>query len=281
MSKLATILGILLGVIMVTLNMVDYTQMKFITAFFDWQSLGVVLGGVVAAILVNYPFYTLGCVFRAFWIVLSREPLQQSLTIELLVDLAAISQRRGKIALEETIDEMDHHFLKVALTEMLSTNDPVVLQRHLETELNSMRLRHQRCQEVFFNMASYAPAFGMLGTVMGLIIMMASQADSSSAAVLGSSQSDDVMAKLLSGMGIALVTTFYGVLLSNLFFLPIAGKLKTLSEHEVRVDEIIIVGMLALQRQDSPLRMKDTLLNFVSERMRIQLEQQVMPSRPS
>jgi chemotaxis protein MotA len=130
-------------------------------------------------------------------------------------------------------------------------------------------------------MASYAPAFGMLGTVMGLIIMMASQADSSSAAVLGSSQSDDVMAKLLSGMGIALVTTFYGVLLSNLFFLPIAGKLKTLSEHEVRVDEIIIVGMLALQRQDSPLRMKDTLLNFVSERMRIQLEQQVMPSRPS
>jgi chemotaxis protein MotA len=123
-------------------------------------------------------------------------------------------------------------------------------------------------------MASYAPAFGMMGTVMGLIIMMTSQGETNSVAVFGASQSQDMMGKLLSGMGLALVTTLYGVVLSNLVFLPISGKLRSLSDSEQHAAEIMIVGIQSLQRQDSPMRTKDELLTFVSKHIRDEVDRQ-------
>jgi len=268
MSKLATILGVLLALLVVFASMVDYTQMRFITAFFDVQSALIVIGGVLAATLINYPLNRLGCVFSAFVIVFSSESMHQQDVIDELLDLSIMVKRQSKLVLEEYAEDTKEHFLKIALMETLNTNDPLVLRRNLDNELNSMRLRHAACQDVFHNMASYAPAFGMLGTVMGLIIMMTSQGETSSVAVFGASQSQDMMGKLLSGMGVALVTTFYGVVLSNLVFLPVAGKLKSLSDSEQHAAEIIIVGMMSIQRSDSPLRMKDELLTFVSKGIR-------------
>jgi chemotaxis protein MotA len=268
MSKLATILGVLLALLVVFTSMVDFSQMRFITAFFDLQSALIVMGGVMAATLINYPINRLGCVFSAFVIVFSRESLYQQEVIDELLDLSIMVKRQGKLVLEEYAEDTKQHFLKIALMETLNTSDVLILRRNLDNELNSMRLRHAACQDVFHNMASYAPAFGMLGTVMGLIIMMTSQGETSSVAVFGASQSQDMMGKLLSGMGLALVTTFYGVVLSNLVFLPIAGKLKSLSDSEQHAAEIIIVGMMSIHRLDSPLRMKDELLTFVSKKIR-------------
>jgi chemotaxis protein MotA len=248
--------------------------MKFISAFFDTQSAIIVVGGVLSAVLINYPLNRLGCVAQAFIIIFSRESIQQQDIIDELLDLSAIAHRKGKLALEPFIEETKHHFLKIALLEVMSTTDPIDLKRNLENELNSMRLRHAACQDVFYNMASYAPAFGMMGTVMGLIIMMTSQGETNSVAMYGAAQGQDMMSKLLSGMGLALVTTFYGVILSNFVFLPIAGKLRSLSDSEQHAAEIMLVGMLSLQRQDAPLRMKDELLTFVSKHIREAVERQ-------
>jgi chemotaxis protein MotA len=274
MSKLATILGVLLGLLVIFANMFDYTQMKFISAFFDAQSAVIVIGGVLSATLINYPLNRLGCVLRSFIIVFSRESIQQQTIIDELLDLSVVAHRKGKLALEPYIEETKHHFLKISLLELLSTNEPAILKRNLENELNSMRLRHAGCQDVFFNMASYAPAFGMMGTVMGLIIMMTSQGETNGVAMYGAAQGQDMMSKLLSGMGLALVTTFYGVILSNFVFLPIAGKLRSLSDSEQHAAEIMIVAMLSLQRQEAPLRMKDELLTFVSQHTREEVERQ-------
>jgi chemotaxis protein MotA len=272
MSKLATILGVVIALLVIFTNMFDYNKMRFITTFFDLHAATIIVGGVMAATLINYPLNRLSCVFKAFIIIFTRETVQQQDIIDELLDMSAIAHRKGKLALEYYIEETQHHFLKIALTELMATNDAIALKRNLENELNSMRLRHAACQDVFFNMASYAPAFGMLGTVMGLIMMMTSQAETSGVAMYGASQSQDMMGKLLSGMGMAFVATLYGLILANFVFLPISGKLRSLSDSEQHAAEIMLVGALGLQRQDSPMRMKDELLTFVSKRIRDDVE---------
>lgn len=274
MSRFTTLLGILIGTFILLINMFDFGKMAFITAFFDASSAAIVLGGVLAVTLVNYPASRLPCIFQAIGIVLWRESYDKSIVIDTLLDLSSLSRQKGKLALESMLDQPLPHFLKLSLQELLNTQDPVALKRNLDNEMQNMRWRHANCQEIFQSMAAYAPAFGMLGTVMGLILMMTTQADSNSMASFSAAQGSNSLTALLSGMGIALVTTFYGVVLANFIFLPIAGKLKSLSEEEQLNAEIVIVGMLAIQRNESPMRIKDELYTFVSEKMRMTLDRQ-------
>jgi len=274
MNQLATLLGIMLGLIVILSSMFDYQQMHFVSAFFDARSALIVVGGVLAAILINYPLNQLPCIFKGVWIAMSRDSRSEHLIIDELLDLSIIAQRQGKLALEKQIDTIDHAFIRIGLLELLSNNDIISLERNLHNEISSMQIRHGNCQEMFYNMASYAPAFGMLGTVMGLIIMMSIQGNSNPADSFAINEGNDVMQQLLTGMGVALVTTFYGVLLANFVFLPVAGKLSNLSKQEIREAEIIMMGMLAIHRQESPLRIKDELLMFVSRRMRDDINEQ-------
>lgn len=270
MSKFATILGLLIGSIILVLSMIDYQQGQFIYAFLNWQGLALVLGGTFAAILVNYPLSQVGCVFRGLAKVLTSEPSSYNDVVEEMVRLSHISKQKGLLAVENQIDSVDDRFFQFALTEMLVYHDNTVLRQSLENRLLNMRLRHLSCQEVYGNMASYAPAFGMMGTVMGLIIMMTTQvADTGNPY---GAESQDMLGSLLSGMGLALVTTFYGVLFSNLVFLPIAGKLKVLTDAEVLRNEMIIQGVLALKQSESTLLVKEQLLAFVNEKSKQKLE---------
>jgi len=270
MSKLATILGILIGSIMLILSMIDYQQGQFIYAFLNWQGLALVLGGTFAAILINYPFSQVGCIFKGFVKVLTSEPATYTDVVEEMVRLSHLSKQKGLLAIENQIDFIDDRFFQFALTEMLVYQDASVLKQSLENRLFNMRLRHLSCQEVYGNMASYAPAFGMMGTVMGLIIMMTTQVTDAGNPYGGEGQ--DMLGSLLSGMGLALVTTFYGVLFSNLVFLPIAGKLKVLTDAEVFRNEMIIQGVLTLKQSESTLLVKEQLLAFVNEKTKQKLE---------
>lgn len=274
MNKLATLLGLMLGLIVIVSSMFDYQQMHFVSAFFDARSALIVVGGVLAAILINYPLNQFSCLFKGIWIAISRESRSEQLVIDELIDLAIIAQRQGKLALEKHLDGIQHPFMQLGISELLSTNDSTTLERNLHNELFSTQLRHGNCQEMFYNMASYAPAFGMLGTVMGLIMMMSMQGNTNPADNFAMNEGNDVMQQLLTGMGVALVTTFYGVLLANLLFLPIAGKLSNLSKQEAREAEIIMMGILAIHRQESALRIKDELLMFVSQRLRDDINEQ-------
>jgi len=271
MSKFATILGILIGSIILILSMIDYQQGQFIYAFLNWQGLVLVLGGTFAAILINYPLGQVGCVFKGFAKVLSSEPAGYNDIIEEMVNLSHISKQKGLLGIENQIDLIDDRYFQFALTEMLVYQDVTILRESLENRLFNMRLRHLSCQEVFGNMASYAPAFGMMGTVMGLIIMMTTQvADTGNP--YGGSNGQDMLGGLLSGMGLALVTTFYGVMFSNLVFMPIAGKLKVLTDAEVLRNEMIIQGVIALKNSEATLLVKEKLLAYVNEKTKQKFE---------
>jgi chemotaxis protein MotA len=268
MSKSATILGLLLGFIIISLSMYDFDSGKIISAFFNLQGLAVVLGGTLAAVMINYPLNQLSCAFNGVIKVFAAETPSIDKTIEELEHLSTMSHKQGVLSLEPHIEELKDPFMRFAVTQLMIYQDDNGLMASLNTNLNNMQLRHLQCQELFHNMASYSPAFGMMGTVMGLIIMMTSQASGG----MSSNGSEDMLAGLLQGMGLALVTTFYGVLFSNLLFIPVAGKLKVLSEAETLKNEVIIRAMVGIRHLHSPLLVKESLLSFVNEKTKERLE---------
>lgn len=272
MSKAATILGLIMGLIVLLLSMVDYDKGRMIGAFFNLQALGVVLGGTLAAVMVNYPFSQVACILWGVWRVLSREPPTPEGVIEQAVSLAHHVKRGGLLSLERHLDEVDDPFFRSALTEALIYKDEQALRKVLETRMKAQMLRQLLCQDVFNTMAAYAPAFGMMGTVMGLIIMMTTQGGDQAVSAYGAEEAQNMISSLMTGMGLALVTTFYGVLLANLIFMPVAGKLKILAEAEGFKDQMVIEAVLALWRQEGPLMVKAHLLAFVDERLQAQLE---------
>ncbi len=272
MSKAATLLGAIIGLIVLLLSMVDYDQGQMIGAFFDWKALGVVLGGTLAAVLVNYPLNQVMCVFLGVWHVLSREPPDTEQVVEQAMELAHHVQREGLLALEKRQNLIEDDFFRFSLSEALIYKEEQALRQALENRMNVHLQKKMICQEVFNTMAAYAPAFGMMGTVMGLIIMMTNQGGDQAAAAYGVEQVQDMLSGLLTGMGLALVTTFYGVLLANLVFMPIAGKLKLLAEAEYFKDRMVVEAVMALRQQASPLMVKERLLAFVDERLQQKLE---------
>lgn len=270
MSKSATILGLLFGLIIVLLSMVDKNSGQIIGAFFNWQGLLVVLGGTMAAVMVNYPLNMLGCVFRGFAKTVVSEPEKVDNIIREIEYLSHISHKQGLLSLEREIDNVDDDFLRFSLTEMMVYQDQSQLLASVNNRQYNTQLRHMQCQELFNNMASYSPAFGMMGTVMGLIIMMSSHVGGGGDVYEGGSE--DMLAGLLSGMGLALVTTFYGVLFANLFYIPVAGKLKVLSEAETLKNEVIIRGVVGLKLGQSPMLVMESMLSFVNEKTKERLE---------
>ncbi len=271
MSKLATFIGVFFGSLIVLLSMVDFEKGQLLSAFFNFQGLLVVLGGTFAATLINYPLSQMGCFFRGIGKVFASEPESENEAIEQIVYLSHIAQSKGVLALEKEIELLSDSFLRFALSEMMVYRDKDHLATSLENHLNAMRLRHLNCQDVFNNMASYAPAFGMMGTVMGLIMMMTSQMGGDTTTYTPG-QSDDMLNNLLQGMGLALVTTFYGVLFANLVFIPIAGKLKVLSDAEALKNEILMYGVLGLKNEQPPLLLRESLTAFVNEKNKERLE---------
>ncbi len=267
MSKTATILGALIGLIVLLLGTYDFDNGQIIGAFFNIQALLLVVGGVVAAVLVNYPLDQLKCIVQGFWQVLWHEVPDESATITEFVELAHDVKRNGLVHLERVLDDLKDPFARFALGEALVYNNEQTLRRALSIRVKAEQLKSAICEEVFLSMASYAPAFGMMGTVMGLIMMMASQSGDHAAAAFGAAESQNMIASLMSGMGVALVTTFYGVLLSNLVFMPIAGKLKMLHEAQQLHREMVVEAVLALKREESPLLLKERLLAFVDDRL--------------
>ena len=265
---ISTIIGLGFGLFLVFFGMSEPGTFTPPDTFFNLRGLAIVLGGTFAATLINYPFKNvLGLLkvsLQAFFNKGGFNPL------DMIAELSGYSEqarKQGLPALEKVIEGIDNHYLQVGLENAILEKDPKKLENFLDNELNSMVERHSSGQEIFYNMGSYAPAFGLLGTVMGLILMMTGQASTSSADSYAQGAQDS-MSILLQGMGIALVTTFYGVLLANLLFIPIAGKLKTRSDEEVHGLKIIKAGILSIHSKEHPLIMTEKLLTFVDKETR-------------
>ena len=198
----------------------------------------IVLGSTIAAAMVAIPFNSIKTIPSVIAITVRSLSFDYLSVIEKMCDLAAIGRKDGLFALEKHAREIDDPFFSNYLEQATFERDAKKLQSNMDMEMNNIASRHEAGAELFTFMGTYAPAFGMMGTVMGLIIMM-NGFDTS-----GGQDTATQFANLLKGMATALVTTLYGVILANLIFLPIAAKLERRSINELRHKEIVAQGFL-------------------------------------
>ena len=224
-----------------------------IALFINIPSALIVIGGTIGTTLINYP---LGDMLRVINVVknaLLTEIVAGNTLIEKFVDFANKSRREGILALEGEIKNLKNEFMKKGIQLSIDGLEPQEIKDILETEVDFIRSRHQLGAELFLTMGTFAPALGMIGTLIGLVQMLQSMDDPSS---IGPS------------MAVALLTTFYGSLVANLVCIPIAGKLKTRSKEEVLTKEMTIQGIISLSNGDNPRILEQKMQAFVPPNQR-------------
>lgn len=268
---ISTAIGLLLGIGLIGQGIVfGHGQFEW---FLNPPAIGIVLGGTLAATLVNYSLRNVLQLFKVTKIIFGRQNLGYQDMINQLVEKAEKARKTGIMSLEADLEKIEEKFLRNGIELAINEKDAGRLRNFLALELGNIRQRHNVAQEIFFYMGAYSPAFGMLGTVMGLIVMMNNFSGGGDAAIGGIDF--DVGAKfaeLLAGMGLALITTFYGVLFANLVFLPIGGKLKRKSEEEIMMKNIMVEGIIGIHAKDHPILMREKLMTFVPQSKRTKME---------
>ena len=216
--------------------------------FIDPLSILIVAGGTFGATLVNYSLYDLRQALAALKSIFFNRSFHHLERMQQLIQLAQEVKRNGLLVLEREARRTDDAFMRHALEIIVDGSAQHDVRRLLE---NEMRLAHDcsgRAAQVFEAMGNYAPAMGLIGTLIGLIQMLGALQDP---------------AKVGPAMALALVTTFYGALLANVFFLPIAGKIRNRSEEEALVKIITIEGVISLGQQENPLMLEQKLQSFL------------------
>lgn len=251
---LATIIGVISGIVLIV---VSIELSGDLISFWSFSSVLIVLGGTIAATLINFPLNKVIGTFKVARIVFQNQTLEPDKTISILVNFAEKARREGLLALEADAEELDEPFLKKGIQLIVDGTDPELVRNILETELTFMEERHKQSANIFEAMGASAPAFGMLGTLIGLIIMLGHLDDPS---MIG------------PGMAVALITTFYGSILANLFFLPIAGKLKVRSSEEALNKILMLEGILSIQAGENPRIVAEKMKSFLEPSLREKIE---------
>ena len=262
---LGTLLGLVAGIGIIVVGIIQSGGDLF--WFYNFNSILIVLGGTLAATLVALPLKAVGNIFNILKKVFIGEQYDYIGTIDEIVEKAQKSRKDGLLSLEADLPNMKAGFFKNGIELAINERESSRLRTFLNLEMNNIQSRHIAGQELFLYMGTYAPAFGMLGTVLGLIVMMNNFAGSGEE----SSASYDVaekFAQLLSGMGLALITTFYGVFMANMIFLPIGGKLKRKSENEMMLKNIVVEGIISIHAREHPILIKEKLMTFVPYSLR-------------
>ncbi len=247
---IATLLGLFGGTLLILLSIMVSGGLA---AFINIPSLFVVVGGTIAAVLVQYPLNDVLGVIGVMRKTLLTKTAEPTRLIETIVQFAEEARREGLLALEKHIREIDDDFIKDGLQLAIDGTEPELLREILDTEMGNLEDRHGKGHGILQAFGTFAPAFGMIGTLIGLVIMLQNMKDPST---------------IGPAMAVALITTFYGAVLANLIFLPLAGKLKERTKEEVKVREMIMEGILAIQSGDNPRLVEQKLKTFLPPKLR-------------
>ena len=264
-TDFGTLIGLLAGVAIITMGII--AGGGNIYWFMNINSLLIVVGGTFSATMVNLPLKAVSNIFNILKNVFKGEDYNYNGVIEEIVQKATKARKDGLLSLEADLSKMRDGFFKNGIELAINERDAKRLRTFLNLEMNNIHSRHIAGQELFLYMASYAPAFGMLGTVLGLIIMMNNFATGDNQADISFSVAER-FAELLAGMGLALITTFYGVFFANMIFLPIGGKLKRRSENEMMLKNIVVEGIISIHAREHPMLIREKLMTFVPSQYR-------------
>ena len=224
-----------------------------LTIFINVPSILIVVGGTIGNTLVHYPFSD---VFDALNVAkktyFSQEMSINNLIVQLM-EFANKASKEGILALQGAMETVDDDFLKKAIQMAVDGQEPETLRSMLNTEIEYIQMRHGKGADIFLAVAAYAPAMGMVGTLIGLVQML---------------QTMDDPASIGPAMAVALLTTFYGAVIANVVCAPMAGKLKNRSASEVLIKTLIIEGMQSILSGENPRIMEQKLHAFIAPKLR-------------
>lgn len=224
-----------------------------IILFVNIPSIMIVIGGTIGATLINYPLQDILKVFAVVKHAFFHKPMTSQGVITDFVDLAGTARREGILALETGITEMNDEFMKKGLQLSVDGLEPNSIKDILDTEILAIHDRHKLGSEIFTTLGTFAPALGMIGTLIGLVQMLQTMSDPST---------------IGPAMAVALLTTFYGSLMANVLCLPIAGKLKNRSGDEVMMKELMTEGIVAIAKGDNPRIIEQKLNAYLPPQLR-------------
>lgn len=251
---IGTIIGLAAGTILL---LVSILMGGSLGSFINIPSLLIVVGGSIAATLINYPMPDFLGIMKVIKNAFMNKASNPTELIEIMGRQAEIARRDGLLALEKETANIEDPFLKAGLELAIDGMDLEQIESILSMEMEMLEERHKRGQEMFRQLAKYAPAFGMMGTLIGLIQMLKNVNDPSA---------------IGPGMAVALLTTFYGTLVANLICLPLSGKLEKLSQNEQIAKSLVLEGIKAIQMGDSPKLVEKKLRSFLPTTLRLELD---------
>ena len=243
---LGTIIGLGAGFFLLVFGVI--TSGGDIVRFINIPSVMITIGGSFSALLVANPLSRILGIMRYFNLALRVPHYEEERIISQLVTFSEKARREGLLALEDDLEEVEDDFLRKGIQLVVDGTDPDIIKNILYNELNQIQSRHAIGIGVFDDWGRFAPAFGMIGTLIGLIIMLANIEDKSA---------------IGTGMSTALITTLYGIILANLVFIPIKRNLEDKDNAETLVKEIMIEGILSIQSGDNPRILEEKLISFL------------------
>ena len=251
LMDIATVIGMLLGIVLIVGSIAMGSG--GIMPFVNIPSVMITIGGSISALLIHFPlkscFGVIGVVKNCFT---QKLPTPREV-IDQFKEFAAVARRNGLLALEDRLPDVRDAFMVRGLTMVIGGSSKEEIQLVLETEIGCIDERHRLGRKILEALGAAAPAFGMIGTLIGLVQMLRTLDDPS---------------QIGGGMATALLTTLYGAVIANLFCIPLAGKLDARNREEITIRELTLVGLLSLVEGQSPRNVEGRLSAYLAPKTR-------------
>lgn len=251
---IASLIGLVVCIVLVLWAIISGAGVSGLTKnFVDFQSVLITLGGSFMAVMASNTMKDYINGLKSFALVLKATPSNMPETIQKIIDLSNVARKEGLLSLEEAASELDDSFMQKGILLIVDGTDPELVRAIMETELVSIEARHKKNIKFWEDVATMGPAWGMIGTLVGLVNMLQNMSDPS---------------RIGPDMSVALLTTLYGSMLANWICNPVAAKLKVNNETEMQMKEIMIEGLLSIQAGENPRVIEEKLKSFMAPKDR-------------
>ena len=248
---LASIIGLIMGFLMLVYGIISNNA--DLMTYLNFPSAIITFGGALFAVMLSYSMKDFLNGLKSIKLIFKVSAMNTSEMIKSIIDLSNVARKEGLLSLEEAAADLNEPFLKKGILLIVDGTDPDLVRAIMETELVSVESRHKTIIGFWENLASMGPAWGMIGTLVGLVNMLNNMSDPS---------------KIGGDMAVALITTLYGSVLANWLCTPVAGKLKTQNAEEMQMKEIMVEGLLSIQAGENPRVIEEKLKSFLSPKDR-------------
>ena len=250
---IATILGIVLGAVMVVFGIITSGGVSAMGNFIDPPSIVITIGGSLSSLLSSYTMPEVINNLKGLGVAFKDPKMDHGAVIRQIINLSNVARKEGLLALEEVAGNLDDEFMKKGILLIVDGTEPELVRGILETELVNMDDRHKSMAGFYDTWATLGPAWGMIGTLVGLVNMLKKLDDFNT---------------IGPNMATALLTTLYGSLIANWFCTPLANKMKNINSKEYQMKEIVIEGLLSIQAGENPRVIEEKLKSFLSPAVR-------------